>query len=83
MQSIIHFYSDLIGFGLVGERTAAKPFMTSKPLAEFAELGEDDDAYKSVSRVALLPIPGTASTAGGAGDDDRSDRDQRHQIASL
>ncbi len=38
--------------------------MVSKPLAEFAELGEDDDAYKSVSRVALLPIPGTAATPG-------------------
>ncbi len=55
-QSIIHFYSDLIGFGLVGARDAVRPFMVSKPLAEFAELGEDDDAYKSVSRVALLPI---------------------------
>jgi catechol 2,3-dioxygenase-like lactoylglutathione lyase family enzyme len=65
LQSIIHFYSDLIGFGLVGARDAVRPFMVSKPLAEFAELGEDDDAYKSVSRVALLPIPGTSATPGG------------------
>jgi catechol 2,3-dioxygenase-like lactoylglutathione lyase family enzyme len=64
IQSIIHFYSDLIGFGLIGARDAVRPFMMSKPLAEFAELGEDDDAYKSVSRVALLPIPGTAATPG-------------------
>jgi catechol 2,3-dioxygenase-like lactoylglutathione lyase family enzyme len=64
-QNIIHFYSDLIGLGLVGPRDAARPFMVSHPLAEFAELGEDDNAYNSVSRVALLPIPGTAATATG------------------
>jgi catechol 2,3-dioxygenase-like lactoylglutathione lyase family enzyme len=65
-QNIIHFYADLIGLGLVGPREAARPFMVSHPLAEFAELGEDANAYESVSRVALLPIPGTAAAAGGA-----------------
>jgi catechol 2,3-dioxygenase-like lactoylglutathione lyase family enzyme len=65
-QNIIHFYADLIGLGLVGPRTAVRPFMVSHPLAEFAELGEDANAYDSVSRVALLPIPGTAATSGGA-----------------
>jgi catechol 2,3-dioxygenase-like lactoylglutathione lyase family enzyme len=64
-QNIIHFYSDLIGLGLVGPREAPRPFMVSHPLAEFAELGEDDNAYNSVSRVALLPIPGTAAMPGG------------------
>lgn len=64
-QDIIHFYSDLIGLGLVGPRNAPRPFFVSHPLAEFAELGEDANAYDSVSRVALLPIPGTAATAGG------------------
>jgi len=64
-QNIIHFYTDLIGLGLVGPRDAPRPFMVSHPLAEFAELGEDDNAYNSVSRVALLPIPGTAAAAGG------------------
>jgi catechol 2,3-dioxygenase-like lactoylglutathione lyase family enzyme len=64
-QSIIHFYADLIGLGLVGPRDAPRPFMVSHPLAEFAELGEDANAYESVSRVAFLPIPGTAATAGG------------------
>jgi catechol 2,3-dioxygenase-like lactoylglutathione lyase family enzyme len=40
--------------------------MVSHALAEFAELGEgDQNAYDSVSRVALLPIPGTAAAAGG------------------
>ena len=64
-QNIIHFYADLIGFGLVGARDATRNFMVSHPLAEFAELGEgDQNAYDSVSRVALLPIPGTASKAG-------------------
>jgi catechol 2,3-dioxygenase-like lactoylglutathione lyase family enzyme len=64
-QSIIHFYADLIGLGLVGPREAPRPFMVSHPLAEFAELGEDANAYESVSRVALLPIPGTAATSSG------------------
>ena len=64
-QNIIHFYADLIGLGLIGPREAARPFMVSHPLAEFAELGEDDNAYNSVSRVALLPIPGTAATPTG------------------
>lgn len=65
-QDIIHFYADLIGLGLVGKREAARPFMVSHPLAEFAELGEDANAYESVSRVALLPIPGTAAMPGAA-----------------
>jgi catechol 2,3-dioxygenase-like lactoylglutathione lyase family enzyme len=60
-QDIIHFYADLLGLGLVGSREAARPFIVSHPLAEFAELGEDANAYDSVSRVALLPIPGTAA----------------------
>ena len=65
-QNIIHFYSDLIGLGLVGPRDATRRFMVSHALAEFAELGEgDQNAYDSVSRVALLPIPGTAGAAGG------------------
>jgi catechol 2,3-dioxygenase-like lactoylglutathione lyase family enzyme len=66
IHNIIHFYSDLIGLGLVGARDAPRPFMVSRPLAEFAELGEgDQNAYDSVSRVALLPIPGTAAGPGG------------------
>ena len=65
-QNIIHFYSDLIGLGLLGPRDAPRRFMVSHALAEFAELGEgDQNAYDSVSRVALLPIPGTAGAAGG------------------
>lgn len=64
-QPLIHFYSDLIGLELVGARTAPRPFFVARGLQVFAELGEDDDVYKSSSRVALLPIPGTAATAGG------------------
>jgi catechol 2,3-dioxygenase-like lactoylglutathione lyase family enzyme len=64
-QDIIHFYTDLIGLGIVGPRDAPRRFMVSHPLAEFAELGEDANAYESVSRVVLLPIPGTAAAAGG------------------
>ncbi|MGB6452073.1 MAG: hypothetical protein WBE92_15085 [Steroidobacteraceae bacterium] len=62
---IVHFYVDLIGLGLVGPREAPRRFMVSHPLAEFAELGEDANAYDSVSRVVLLPIPGTAAAPGG------------------
>jgi catechol 2,3-dioxygenase-like lactoylglutathione lyase family enzyme len=61
-QPLIHFYSDLIGLELLGARTAPRPFTLVRGLQVFAELGEDDDVYKSVSRVALLPIPGTAAT---------------------
>jgi catechol 2,3-dioxygenase-like lactoylglutathione lyase family enzyme len=64
-QPLIHFYSDLIGLELVGARTAPRPFFVAKGLQVFAELGEDDDVYKSSSRVALLPIPGTAAAPGG------------------
>jgi catechol 2,3-dioxygenase-like lactoylglutathione lyase family enzyme len=64
-EPLIHFYSDLIGLELVGPRTAARPFFVARGLQVFAELGEDDDVYKSSSRVALLPIPGTAATPGG------------------
>src|ERR1700733_14576570 len=64
-EALIHFYSDLIGLELVGPRTAPRPFFVARGLQVFAELGEDDDVYKSSSRVALLPIPGTAATPGG------------------
>jgi catechol 2,3-dioxygenase-like lactoylglutathione lyase family enzyme len=60
-HDIIHFYADIIGLGIVGPREAPRRFMVSHPLAEFAELGEDANAYESVSRVVLLPIPGTAT----------------------
>ncbi len=64
-EPLIHFYSDLIGLELTGARTAPRPFFVRHGLQEFAELGEDDDVYKSSSRVALVPIPGTAATVGG------------------
>src|ERR1700722_17408972 len=63
-EALIHFYSDLIGFELRGPRTAPRPFFVARGLQVFAELGEDDDVYKSTSRVALLPIPGTSATKG-------------------
>ena len=51
-EPLIHFYSDLIGLKLIGPRTAPRPFFVRHGLQEFAELGEDDDVYKSTSRVA-------------------------------
>ena len=62
-QPLIHFYADLIGLELLGARTAPRPFTLVRGLQVFAELGEDDDVYKSTSRVALLPIPGTGASA--------------------
>ncbi len=62
-QPLIHFYADLIGLDLIGARTAPRPFTLVRGLQVFAELGEDDDVYKSTSRVALLPIPGTGASA--------------------
>src|ERR1700743_1037829 len=47
-EPLIHFYSDLIGLELVGARTAPRPFLLRRGLQVFAELGEDDDVYKSV-----------------------------------
>lgn len=64
---IIHFYSDLLGFNLIGPREATHKFVAVHGLQEFAELGEGDaNAYDSVSRVALMPIPGTAVAGGTA-----------------
>jgi catechol 2,3-dioxygenase-like lactoylglutathione lyase family enzyme len=66
VEPIIHFYHDLIGLELRGTRDQPRPFGRNRGLQEVAELAQGvPNPYDQVSRVALLPIPGTAATAGG------------------
>ena len=65
-EDIIHFYHDLIGFELRGTREQPRPFFANRGLQEVASLVQGaPDPYTQVSRVALLPIPGTAAAPGG------------------
>jgi len=66
VETIIHFYHDLIGLELRGTREQARGFGANRGLQEVAELAQGvPDPHLQVSRVALLPIPGTAAAAGG------------------
>jgi catechol 2,3-dioxygenase-like lactoylglutathione lyase family enzyme len=66
VELTMHFYHDLIGLELRGTRDQPRPFGRNRGLQEVASLAQGvPDPYQQVSRVALLPIPGTAATAGG------------------
>jgi catechol 2,3-dioxygenase-like lactoylglutathione lyase family enzyme len=66
VEDIIHFYHDLIGLELRGTRDQPRPFGMNRGLQEVASLVQGaPDPYVQASRVALLPIPGTAAAAGG------------------
>ncbi|MGC2416522.1 MAG: VOC family protein [Candidatus Acidiferrales bacterium] len=66
VEDIMHFYHDLIGFELRGTRDQPRPFFANRGLQEVASLVQGaPDPYVQVSRVALLPIPGTAAAPGG------------------
>ena len=66
VEPIIHFYHDLIGLELRGTRDQPRPFGKNRGLQEVASLVQGaPDPYQQVSRVALLPIPGTAAAPGG------------------
>ena len=66
IEPIIHFYRDLIGLELRGTRDQPRPFGRNRGLQEVASLVQGvPNPYDQVSRVALLPIPGTAATPGG------------------
>ena len=56
LERIIHFYHDLLGTGINGERHAARPFWSSPGLLAFANTPKD-----AQFRVVILPIPGTAA----------------------
>ena len=59
IEKIIHFYHDLLGLDLRGERQMDRPFWTSKPLIEFA-----DAPPEAEFRAVIMPIPGTADAPG-------------------
>ena len=66
VEMIMHFYHDLIGLELRGTRDQPRPFGRNHGLQEVAELADGvPNPYDQVSRVALLPIPGTAAAPGG------------------
>lgn len=65
VELMIHFYHDLIGLGLLGERSAPRPFgsrFTNPALLEFVELGQGvPNPMDARNRAVIFPIPGTAS----------------------
>ena len=66
VEETMHFYHDLIGLELRGTRDQPRPFGMNRGLQEVASLAQGvPDPYLQVSRVALLPIPGTAAAPGG------------------
>jgi catechol 2,3-dioxygenase-like lactoylglutathione lyase family enzyme len=66
VESIVHFYHDLIGLELLGARDQPRPYFGNRGLQEVAALAEGvPNPYEQVSRAALLPIPGTAAAPGG------------------
>jgi catechol 2,3-dioxygenase-like lactoylglutathione lyase family enzyme len=66
VERTMHFYHDLIGLELRGTRDQPRPFGHNRGLQEVAELVQGvPDPHVQVSRVALLPIPGTAAAPGG------------------
>jgi catechol 2,3-dioxygenase-like lactoylglutathione lyase family enzyme len=66
VEEIIHFYHDLIGLELRGTRDQPRPFGRNRGLQEVASLAQGvPNPYDQASRVALLPIPGTAAAPGG------------------
>ena len=59
LERIIHFYHDLLGTEIRGERRQERPFWSSKGLIEFADSPENAEF-----RAVILPIPGTAAESG-------------------
>lgn len=68
VELMIHFYHDLIGLGLMGARSAPRPFgsrHTNPALLEFVELGQGvSNPMDARNRAVIFPIPGTASPGG-------------------
>ncbi len=66
VEEITHFYHDLIGLELRGTRDQPRPFGRNHGLQTVAELAQGvPNPLDQASRVALLPIPGTAAAPGG------------------
>jgi len=68
VELMIHFYHDLIGLGLLGPRSALRPFgsrYTNPALLEFVELGQGvPNPMDARNRAVILSIPGTATQGG-------------------
>jgi len=65
VEDISHFYHDLIGLEIRGTRDQPRPFSQHHGLQEFVDIGQGvSNPYDSMSRVVLLPIPGTAAAPG-------------------
>ena len=68
VELMIHFYHDLIGLGLLGPRSTARPFgskETGPALLEFVELGQGvPNPMDARNRAVILPIPGTSIPGG-------------------
>ena len=66
VELIIHFYHDLIGLGLLGPRSAPRPFgskYTNPALLEFVDIGVGvPNPMDQRNRAVILPIPGTSSS---------------------
>jgi len=67
-ELILHFYHDLLGLKLLGQREQPRPFgskETNPALLEFAQLGQGvPNPMDARNRAVLLPIPGTAAKGG-------------------
>src|SRR5690606_15155186 len=59
LEQITHFYYDLLGTGIRGERNEPRRFFTTPGLLEFAATPDYADF-----RAVILPLPGTAADAG-------------------
>lgn len=68
VELMIHFYHDLLGLGLLGPRSAPRPFgskHTNPALLEFVELGQGvPNPMDARNRAVILPIPGTSTSEG-------------------
>ncbi len=68
IELIIHFYHDLLGLKLLGDRSQPRPFgssTTGPALLEFVQLGEGvPNPMEARNRAVILPIQGTAAPGG-------------------
>jgi catechol 2,3-dioxygenase-like lactoylglutathione lyase family enzyme len=68
VELAIHFYHDLLGLGLLGQRSQARPFGSKElniALLEFAQLGQGvDNPFDARNRAVIFPIAGTAAPKG-------------------
>jgi len=68
VELIIHFYHDLLGLGLLGQRERPRPFgskETGPALLEFVQLGQGvPNPMDARNRAVILPIPGTSAAKG-------------------